>query len=210
MIGLADAERLRGQVLDLGCGVGLLLERLSAGRHCGVDLSLGMLAAARRREVAVAQGDALRLPFLDDSFDLVFARALLHHLPRPQEGVGEIARVLRPGGQAILADTNRSLLSTLPRAVAYRSAAFSEDHANLDRRTYRAAVARHLDLESSLHFGYLAYPFGFPDVMGRLARLQPPLRLIELLIRFDELLARVPGLRTQSWGLMVTARKSAR
>ncbi|HEX2254615.1 MAG TPA: class I SAM-dependent methyltransferase [Thermoanaerobaculia bacterium] len=208
MLALADPQRLAGRVLDAGCGTGILLERLGP-RGLGVDLSLGMLLAARRRGGAVAEGDALALPFADGSFDLVFARALLHHLPRPAAGVAEIARVLRPGGQAVFADTNHSLLSALPRALAYRSARFSEHHANLHRREYRAAVAAHLRLEGSHHFGYVAYPFGFPDVMGRLARLQPPVKLVDALLRVDELLARVPGVRTQSWGLMLTARKGA-
>lgn len=212
MLALADPALLDGRVLDDGCGVGLLLEwlgRRPTGPLVGMDLSLGMLAHARRSDRTVAQGDGTRLPFPDGTFDLVFARALLHHLADPQAGLAEIRRVLRPGGQAVLADTNRSLLSSLPRRLAYRGEAFSEHHQNFHRSVYLASVRNHLTVEQVEHFGYLAYPLGFPDLAAPLARLRVPAGLLELLLRVDRGIARIPGLRTQSWGLMVSARKES-
>lgn len=208
MMDLAEPARLAGDVLDDGCGIGLLLRRLRRARRAvGLDLSLGMLSRTPGGSRAV-QGDCTRLPFPDRRFDLVFARALLHHLPEPEAGLAEIRRVLRPGGQAVFADTNRSLLSTLPRALAYRGEAFSDDHRNFHRREYLAAVGRHLEIEGVEFFGYLAYPFGFPDVLGRWARLQPPDGLFSFLLAIDQRLARIPLLRTQSWGLMIAARRA--
>ncbi|MGD2114907.1 MAG: class I SAM-dependent methyltransferase [Acidobacteriota bacterium] len=208
MISLADDVLLAGRVLDDGCGIGLQLERLEARTAAvGVDLSLGMLSRARRTARPLAQGDGTALPFPDRSFDLIFARALLHHLIDPDAGLAEMRRVLRPGGQVVLADTNRSLLSSLPRRLIYRTRAFSEHHRNFRRSGYLAAIRRHLTVERVEFFGYVAYPLGFPDLVAPLRRIRPPRGLLELLIRLDEGIARIPWLRTQSWGVMVSARK---
>jgi len=59
------------------------------------------LASEDNLRVELIQGDASRLPFCDESFDVVFHGCLLHHLERPLECVNEIRRVLRPGGTAV-------------------------------------------------------------------------------------------------------------
>ncbi len=208
MFSLADPERMAGRVLDAGCGVGNLLERLTApGKAIGVDFSLGMIRAASRRSPSVLLGDSMKLPFRDESFDLVLARSLLHHLPNIERGISELARVLRPGGQLVVADTNRSVLTSLPRALAYRGPGFSPDHKNLRARDLADALAARLAIESVRFFGFLAYPFGFPDIMGRLGRLPFPVFLVNGLIALDRILARIPGFRRLAWGVFVVGRK---
>ena len=209
MIGLASAESRRGAVLDNGCGVGALAAHLGDARHLvGLDLSLTMLRTAGDAPFARAQGDSTALPFASETFDLVVARSLLHHLPVLEDGVREMHRVLRPGGQVILADTNHSLLSALPRRIAYRGASFSDDHKNPKRADYLGCLRRTFQLEAVRYFGYLAYPFGFPDMMGRWRPASLPRGLLDALIRLDALLGRVPAVRAQSWGIMVAARKA--
>ncbi len=93
-------ERAR-TLLDVGCGTGLVTERLVRPglRVFGVDASAGMLsAAARRMGPVVALGDCRGLPFADESLDAVSAVWLLHLLPYAPAVVAECARVLRPGG----------------------------------------------------------------------------------------------------------------
>jgi ubiquinone/menaquinone biosynthesis C-methylase UbiE len=112
-----DLARLSGdeRILDLGCGNGLYLAELSRREHrgavCGMDLSPGMLSAARSRSgTALLVGDAQRLPFADDSFDCVLAIHMLYHLPDRDRGLSEIRRVLRPGGVALaLTNSHRHL-----------------------------------------------------------------------------------------------------
>lgn len=102
------------RVLEIGCGTGHALveiaERLSeGGQVCGIDVSPGMLEVARRRvrdagvgdRVEVRLGDALELPFAAASFDAAFSSFTLELFPRPDiPGVlGELGRVLRPGGR---------------------------------------------------------------------------------------------------------------
>lgn len=88
--------------LDIGGGSGMTARLLSADERPFVvcmDISMEML---RHSPVAAVQGDALRLPFRDSSFDLIIAAAFLHHLPgREKEVIGECARVLRPGGRIV-------------------------------------------------------------------------------------------------------------
>ena len=66
------------EVLEVGCGTGLLLERIAgfASRAVGIDLSPGMLEHARSRGLDVAEGSATDLPFDDSSFDV--ALSLIH------------------------------------------------------------------------------------------------------------------------------------
>jgi len=99
--------------LDLGCGNGrhaeLLAER--ADRVLGVDASTGLLREARERaeerefEVELVAGDAARIPLRTDAVDLAVYVATLHHLPDRRTRVSsldELARVLAPGGTAIV------------------------------------------------------------------------------------------------------------
>jgi SAM-dependent methyltransferase len=93
-------ERAR-TLLDVGCGTGLVTERLIRPglRVFGVDSSPGMARmAAQRVGLALVLGNCHRLPFADASLDAVSAVWLLHLLPDAPLVVAECARVLRPGG----------------------------------------------------------------------------------------------------------------
>ena len=80
---IIDGLRLQGaeRVLDVGCGTGLLAQRLSAAGHdvVGLALSLGMLLQGTAR-LRYVQGDAVALPFPDTSFDGAVTVAALHHI----------------------------------------------------------------------------------------------------------------------------------
>ncbi|MBS2028842.1 MAG: class I SAM-dependent methyltransferase [Deltaproteobacteria bacterium] len=92
--------------LDVGCGNGafteLILDRCAPGFVHGIDPSEGQLAYARARfssRVAeFRQGDAMALPFPDDSFDAAVMPLVIFFVPEPAKGVAEMARVVRPGG----------------------------------------------------------------------------------------------------------------
>lgn len=90
-------------VLEVGCGTGLLLARIRefARSARGVDLSPGMLARARERGLDVVEGSATDLPFPDASFDVACSFKVLPHVPDIRRALEEMARVVRPGGAVI-------------------------------------------------------------------------------------------------------------
>jgi demethylmenaquinone methyltransferase/2-methoxy-6-polyprenyl-1,4-benzoquinol methylase len=90
-------------VVDLACGTGDLCRELAAAslRPIGVDLSFGMLAAART-EAPLVQADALRLPLPDASIDGLTCGFALRNLVDLAGSLAEVGRVLRPGGRIAL------------------------------------------------------------------------------------------------------------
>jgi len=100
--------------LDIGCGRGWYMREMrhQGLRMAGVDLSGRQLVAAQAYagpEVPLAQGSVLRLPFRGERFDFAYIINVLHHMPTPAQQVdalGEIARVIRPGGMVFVHEMN--------------------------------------------------------------------------------------------------------
>lgn len=107
----AAAVEAGARVLDLATGPGhTAAAALARGAVAvGVDLSEGMLALARERvpgaEFVLA--DAEELPFEDASFDAAVGGFIVNHLPHPERGAAELARVVRPGGRVALSMWDR-------------------------------------------------------------------------------------------------------
>src|SRR5579862_2003632 len=126
---LAPSPGLRW--LDAGCGNGafteLLIARCAPGEVHGVDPSPEQIAYARTRPgMAVAtfrEGDAQRLPFPDDSFDMAVMALVISFIPDPAKAVAELARVVRPGGwvATYMWDTTAGGSPTQPMTAALRS-----------------------------------------------------------------------------------------
>ncbi len=103
----------RGDGLDVGCGTGVLAERLAGSgyRMVGVDPSQGMLdiLEARTQLVRPVQASGTSLPFDDDSFDLVITVAAMHHIADPddvRQTLAEMVRVVKPSGRVVVWDHN--------------------------------------------------------------------------------------------------------
>ncbi len=104
-----------GEVLEVGCGTGLLLERIAgfASRAVGIDLSPGMLEHARARGLDVAEGSATDLPFDAESFDVACSFKVLAHVEDLDRALSEMLRVVRPGGVVVAELYNRRSLRAL-------------------------------------------------------------------------------------------------
>jgi SAM-dependent methyltransferase len=108
IIPFADFKGSKGlDVLEIGLGLGADHEQFArAGANLyGLDLSWRSVEITRRRLVLqdlssdLRVGDAERLPFANETFDLVYSWGVIHHSPDTARAANEIIRVLRPGGQ---------------------------------------------------------------------------------------------------------------
>jgi len=104
MIFESAGERINGQVLVDGCGVGAYLRRL-ANEHnqtVGLDIEFDRLKETHLQSPLVTCGAAEKLPFADDSFDLALSHEVIEHVQDDAQAIAEIARVLKPGGRLVL------------------------------------------------------------------------------------------------------------
>jgi SAM-dependent methyltransferase len=129
-LGKSNADRRT--ILDVGCGTGTMLSYLAAyGNAQGIDVDEEAIGYCHERGLLdVRLGAAEKLPFADDSFDLVTALDVVEHLDDDVAALREIGRVLRPAGY---------LLMTVP---AYRFLWGDQDEVNLHKRRYVAAQVR--------------------------------------------------------------------
>ncbi|MRH87084.1 demethylmenaquinone methyltransferase [Nocardia sp. SYP-A9097] len=102
----ALALRPGERVLDLAAGTGVsTLELSKSGAWCvAADFSQGMLAAGRFRGVPMVAGDAMALPFADESFDAVTISYGLRNVADPDLALREMLRVTKPGGRLVVAE----------------------------------------------------------------------------------------------------------
>lgn len=123
------------KILDAGCGEGLLLEKIAAekkgGLACGVDLNAENVKICLLHNLTAVLADAGRLPFADGVFDGCVMTEVIEHLEegRPRAVVGEIARVLRPGGRLFLMfpnDRNYKIARIL--ALKFKEAFYDAGH----------------------------------------------------------------------------------
>lgn len=108
-----------GDLLEVGCGTGLILTRARAFARSaiGVDLSAGMLAHARARDLPVIQGSATALPVATASRDLAYCFKVLAHIDQVELALRELARVVRPGGWVLAEFYNARSLRRLVKQL---------------------------------------------------------------------------------------------
>jgi ubiquinone/menaquinone biosynthesis C-methylase UbiE len=104
----AQFERWRGKrVLEIGVGLGTDFVRFAraGAKLSGIDLTEASIDLVRRRLVLeglhadLRVADAEAMPFVDESFDVVYSWGVLHHTPDTQRAIAEVRRVLRRGGE---------------------------------------------------------------------------------------------------------------
>jgi ubiquinone/menaquinone biosynthesis C-methylase UbiE len=132
------------KVMEIGCGTGYAMLNLGlAGvlqEAWGCDISQGMLDVCQKNadnlgiKVHLQQADAEHLPYEDEYFDLVIGHAVLHHLPDLDTSFKEIYRVLKPGGECVVAGE--------PSIIGHRFARVAKTMASWGIKTYARAGGR--------------------------------------------------------------------
>jgi SAM-dependent methyltransferase len=147
----------RASFADLGCGSGVILSEILMMKPnwhgSGLDISVEAVNYARRlaahkrvaHRASFRAGNAVELPYADESLNLIIASEIIEHMPEPELVVREINRVLKPGGQLIL---TMPVESHTPAHI--KSLASREDLRALCER----AGLRVRRLEPRWHFGF--------------------------------------------------------
>jgi ubiquinone/menaquinone biosynthesis C-methylase UbiE len=192
-------------VLEAGCGTGLILGRVAreARSARGVDLSAGMLEKARERGLDVVQGSITALPYPDASFDVTYSFKVLAHIEDIRTAMRELARVTRPGG-VVLAEFYNT------RSLRYLIKRLKPATAISDRNTDEAVFTRYDSLAEAT--GYLPPELELESTRGvrivspaaALYKLAP---VASVLGKVEHALADLPGVRNLGGFLILVARK---
>jgi SAM-dependent methyltransferase len=152
----ADGWPRGARILELFCGRGnglQALDELGFSRIFGLDLSPTLLAHSRGTGELVV-GDCRELPFADGSVDFAIVQGGLHHLPKPgdlEQTVGEVRRVLKPGGRIVAVEPWRTFFLDVV-------------HFTVESRVARRllprldALGKMIDLEGETYRRWLAAP----------------------------------------------------
>lgn len=109
MIARAGGGRLKGRILENGCGVGMYVEHLApfGGQVTGLEYDFERAAEARTRSARILNAAGEALPFPSGTFDLILSHEVLEHVRDDRAAVREMARTLKPGGRMVIFCPNR-------------------------------------------------------------------------------------------------------
>lgn len=109
MIARAAGGRIKGTLLENGCGVGMYAERLSAfgGTVIGLEYDFERAREARTRSPHILNAAGEFLPLLSGTFDLILSHEVIEHVEDDRAAIREMIRALKPGGRLVLFCPNR-------------------------------------------------------------------------------------------------------
>ena len=161
---LADIPLAGRMLLDAGCGTGAFSQVAAEQGALVTSLDVGealLAQVARKCDSRRVVGDVLDLPFEQDRFDVVICTEVIEHTPVPERAIGELARVLRPGGRLVLTTPNRSWHWSVRLANALRARPY-RGLENWVRPDAIMATMRLRNLEPVDQRGFNAFPWVHP------------------------------------------------
>lgn len=190
------------KVLELGCGTGIFSDffKKTGASVVVMDVSYNFLLQARKRNLGLIPitGDAGRLPFTKETFDIIVGSSVLHHLEL-QRCLPEINRVLRPGGNIAFAEPN--MLN--PQVALERSCPFI-------RRMFNATADETAFLKWKITD--ILYKNGFLDISVKpfgFLHPQTPSGCIKYIMVIETFLERIPIISEIAGSLVIAARKKS-
>ena len=140
MAALKNLNVAGNMILDVGCGSGMFFKEIAAKTKAvvGVDISRNLLLLAKKQargfgNVFVVQSDADYLPFVDSSFNGVFAFTVLQNMPKPSVALAEWKRVAKKSGKVVVTALKKAIpLGTfmdLVEAAGFTVVSFLDDEA---------------------------------------------------------------------------------
>ncbi|MCJ7432049.1 MAG: class I SAM-dependent methyltransferase [Anaerolineales bacterium] len=109
MILHAAGERMRGRILDDGCGVGMYVQHLApfGGQVVGLEYDLERALKAAHNSTRITNAASEFIPFSSGTFDLLLSHEVIEHVQDDRAAICEMMRVLNPGGRAVIFCPNR-------------------------------------------------------------------------------------------------------
>jgi len=205
-------HRKFSNALDLGCGTVEFYEMITKNLHAaytGTDLSPDMLAVGRKKYkgIKLIEADAENLPFGDNTFDAIITRGLIHHLPNPQNGIGEAYRMIKIGGYFLVSEPHSNIFLYYARKLFYKkSSHFSDSHKSFRRGEFIELVKNGgFKVKKIRYWGILSFFFAFPDILPSYKYL--PLPIFKLFVHADKLLSKIPLINSFACHMVVLAQK---
>ena len=144
------AGRAPSRVLEVGCGTGALASRMARDIGCAVvavDSSSAMVDAARSAGVDARIGTVEQLPYANGAFDAAVAAWMLYHVDDLERGLGELVRVVAPGGCLVAVTNGAAAL-----AEVYKAAGGAKLHSRFSSENGEELLLRHFDSVSRTDF----------------------------------------------------------
>ncbi len=109
MIVLAAGERIKGMILENGCGVGMYVEHLSpiGGTVIGLEYDFERTVEAHTNSPHILNAAGENIPLPSSTFELILSHEVIEHVQDDRAAVREMIRVLKPGGRAVIFCPNR-------------------------------------------------------------------------------------------------------
>ena len=196
------------EVLDYGCGVGPLIERVikfSPKRITGIDISEVSISKAKEKfkylnsKIELLVDNCEKTKFSDNKFDLVYGLGILHHL-ETSKCITEISRILKPGGVLLFIEP----LGTNPLINLYRILtpnSRSKDEHPLVSKDFKIIKSK-FNIIKLKYYGFLTLIF-FPFYSS-----PSNSKIFNLLARFDQFLFKLKFFRFFAWSTLIVAKKN--
>jgi ubiquinone/menaquinone biosynthesis C-methylase UbiE len=198
-----------GNVLDAGCGIGLLGRMYPDLGLIGLDASMPLLREASTGYRLRVEGSAEALPFKTGSFDYVVALNMLHHVINPEKAVREFARVLKPGGVLVALDPRKVLpIEVAKQMLRGHDATFAPTHKAFTVEEYDRLISADpaFRIDDRDRIGLISLlSMGGLDAI-KVSRFIPATeQVVNVLGMADKLLFQLPGVPALGLNLMVRA-----